>query len=90
MPILWFALPWGEWIGGHAGAAAQGALLLPGLVYLLLVLLTSFAFNPLTWILTAVGVVASHVTYGIQFVRGLCAKKAPCEFIGKDHGGGKR
>ena len=90
VPILWFALPWGEWIGGHAGAAAQGALLLPGLVYLLLVLLTSFAFNPLTWILTAVGVVASHVTYGIQFVRGLCAKKAPCEFIGKDHGGGKR
>ena len=53
--------------------------------YLLLVLLTSFAFNPLTWILTATGVVASHICYGVRFVQGLCAKKAPCEFIGKDH-----
>ena len=53
--------------------------------YLLLVLLTSFAFNPLTWILTAAGVVASHVCYGVRFVQGLCAKKAPCEYIGKDH-----
>ena len=53
--------------------------------YAALVLVTTFSFNPLTWALTAAGVVASHVTYGIQFVRGLCAKRAPCEFIGKDH-----
>ena len=34
---------------------------------------------------TALGIVASHVWYGIQFLRGLCADHAPCEYIGKDH-----
>lgn len=58
---------------------------LPLALYFLLVLVTSFAFNPLSWLLTASGVFASHVIYGIKFVQGLCASKAPCEFIGKDH-----
>ena len=34
---------------------------------------------------TAFGVFASHVWYGIRFIQGLCAKKAPCEYSGKDH-----
>ena len=59
------------------------------LLYLVLVLLTTFAFNPLTWLLTAVGVFASHVVYGVQFLRGLIASRAPCEFIGSDHAHGK-
>ena len=63
----------------------MGYLSVPMLGYLALVALTTFSFNPLTWLMTAVGVFASHVTYGIRFVQGLCAKKAPCEFIGKDH-----
>ena len=29
-------------------------------------------------------VFATHVTFGIRVLHGLCAKKAPCEFIGKD------
>ena len=48
-------------------------------------LLTSFALNPAMWLVTWLGVVASHVWYGIRFVCGLCAAKAPCEYIGRDH-----
>ena len=61
----------------------------PYALYALLVLATTFSFNPVNWILTAVGVVESHVWYGIRFAQGLCAKRAPCEFIGKDHAQGK-
>ena len=58
-------------------------------LYAVLVLVTTFAFNPVSWLLTAAGVVASHVWYGVRFLQGLCAKRAPCEFIGKDHAQGK-
>ncbi len=54
-------------------------------LYLLLVAVTTFSFNPIRWIVTALGVFATHVWYGIRFVQGLCAKKAPCEYIGRDH-----
>ena len=54
-------------------------------LYAALVVLTTFSFNPLIWLLTAVGVFLTHVVYGVRFIEGLCAKKAPCEYIGKDH-----
>lgn len=54
-------------------------------LYLFLVLATTFDKNPFTWLLAAVGVFVTHLTYGVKFVQGLCASKAPCEFIGKDH-----
>jgi len=60
--------------------------LAPLFAYLVLVLITTFSLNPLSWLLTAAGIVASHMTYGVQFFRGITAKKAPCEFIGADHG----
>ena len=63
----------------------QGIISMPMLTYILLVLLTSFSLNPAVWIVTLCGVLATHVTYGIRFLGGLLAKKAPCEFIGKDH-----
>lgn len=63
----------------------QGIISVPMLTYILLVLLTSFSLNPAVWIVTLCGVLATHVTYGIRFLGGLLAKKAPCEFIGKDH-----
>ena len=66
-------------------AAVCWAAVAPFAAYLALVALTSFSVRPLAWALTAAGVVASHVWYGVQFVRGLCARRAPCEFIGKDH-----
>ena len=58
---------------------------LPLALYALLVAVTSFSLRPIRWFITALGVFATHVTYGIRFVQGLCASKAPCEFIGKDH-----
>ena len=63
----------------------QGIISVPMLTYILLVLLTSFSLNPAVCIVTLCGVLATHVTYGIRFLGGLLAKKAPCEFIGKDH-----
>ena len=61
----------------------------PFWLYLTLVALTTFSLKPHHWLLTAAGVVASHVWYGIRFIQGLCAKKAPCEYIGKDHAHGE-
>ena len=78
----------GAFRGGVLGWVAWGALV-PLAVYLALVVLTTLAFRPDTAVLTGLGVVASHIAYGVQFVRGLCARKAPCEFIGKDHAGGR-
>ena len=63
----------------------QGIISMPMLTYILLVLLTSFSLNPAVWVITLCGVLATHVTYGIRFLGGLLARKAPCEFIGKDH-----
>lgn len=69
--------------------AWKGYVSIPLLAYLVLVTVTTAAKNPVTWLLTALGVFASHVTYGIQFFCGLVARKAPCEFIGVDHGSAK-
>lgn len=63
----------------------QAAFLLLLPLYAALVLLATFSLNPAMWLLTAAGVVASHVVYGVKFAMGLCADKAPCEYIGKDH-----
>ncbi len=57
----------------------------PLALYGVLVGMTTFALNPLTWLLTAAGVFVTHVTYGVRFLQGLLATRAPCEFIGKDH-----
>ena len=64
--------------------AWQGFLAVPMLAYFALVFAFSFSLNPVVWILTAAGVFATHVWYGLRFVQGLCAGKAPCEYIGKD------
>lgn len=71
-------------------AFVAGFFLLPFLwplyaIYGILVLLTTWAINPLVWLLTALGVFVTHFAYGVKFVQGLLASKAPCEFIGKDH-----
>ena len=69
----------GTWGVAFAGAAV------PAVVYAVSVLATSFSLRPHVWLLTALGVLASHVVYGIRFLQGLSARKAPCEYIGKDH-----
>ena len=67
------------------GGWALRAALYPLAVYLALVAVSTFSLRPHIWALTALGVVSSHICYGVQFVRGFLASKAPCEFIGKDH-----
>ena len=78
-------LPQPNVISVEAYCLWMAAVSLPMLAYVLLVALTSFSFNPVTWLATVAGVVATHVTYGVRFVGGLLAQRAPCEFIGKDH-----
>ncbi len=73
----------------HHMAWTVATVFAPLAVYLVLLLATTFSLNITRWLLTAAGVVASHFVYGVQFVRGLCADAAPCEFIGKDHAGGQ-
>ena len=69
--------------------AWQGFVSVPMLAYVALVFASTFSVNLLVWLLTAAGVFATHVWYGLRFIQGLCAKKAPCEYIGKDHAHGQ-
>lgn len=70
--------------GSHAAYLQAAYLSLLG-VYAALVAVTAVSLNPVTWLLTAAGVVVTHITYGVRFAQGLLARKAPCEFIGADH-----
>ena len=89
--LLALAAVW-TWRGFHGGGevGAWGMFAAwPFFVYILLTGLTTFSFNPAMWLVTWLGVFLSHVTYGVRFMQGLMASKAPCEFIGKDHASGK-
>ena len=79
------ALPWPGGAPAWLSCARRCFVAGPSLTYLSLVLATTLALNPATWLLTALGVFATHVVYGVRFAHGLCARRAPCEFIGKDH-----
>lgn len=62
----------------------------PLVLYAAMVLLSSFSFNPAAWMVTAAGVALSHLVYGMRFLQGLAARRAPCEFIGADHAASRR
>ena len=76
---------WRSLMGGGVLGPVAAVATSPLLFYAAATVLTTFSFNPFRWAVTEMGVILSHVWYGIQFLRGLCAAKAPCEFIGKDH-----
>ena len=57
-------------------------------LYAVVTFLSSFSRNPFMWLVTWLGVVASHIWYGIKFIQGLFASRAPCEYIGRDHARG--
>ena len=78
--FAWRQLRGGGLLGPVAAVAAA-----PLMFYCAATVATTFSLSPFRWLVTEVGVFLSHVWYGIQFLRGLCASKAPCEFIGKDH-----
>ncbi|MGN0846905.1 MAG: glycosyltransferase [Kiritimatiellia bacterium] len=70
---------------GAVAVAALGVYTLPLAVYGVLTAASAVALNPAVWLVTWLGVIASHLCYGLRFVQGLCARKAPCEYIGADH-----
>lgn len=74
-----------DFIGGGVLGPKAAILASPLFFYAFLTALTTFSLNPFRWVVTETGVFLSHVWYGVQFLRGLFASKAPCEFIGKDH-----
>jgi hypothetical protein len=76
---------WRHFMGGGVLGPVAAVVASPLFFYVAATLFTTFSLNPVKWIVTEMGVALSHVWYGIQFLRGLCASKAPCEFIGKDH-----
>ena len=76
---------WRQFLGGGLLGPVAAVAAAPFMFYCLVTAATTFSFNPFRWIVTEVGVFLSHLWYGTQFFRGLCASRAPCEFIGKDH-----
>lgn len=53
--------------------------------YGLLTLLSSFDVHPLMWLTTWLGVMATHLVYGVRFLQGLLARRMPCEVAAFDH-----
>ena len=75
-----------DFIGGGMLGPKAAVASSPLIFYAVLTAATTFSLNPFRWVVTEAGVFLSHVWYGIRFMHGLFASKAPCEFIGKDHG----
>ena len=53
----------------------------------LVLLFTASPLHPISWLLTALGVVATHLWYGARFLRGLCGAKLPSDVQAFDHQG---
>lgn len=85
----WGTSPFWPVSGGDVLTAVVALWLysLPMAIYVTLTFITTISINPVMWVVTWIGVFMSHLWYGLQFVRGLCASKAPCEYIGRDHAG---
>ena len=62
----------------------------PFACYAVLVAVATLSFNPVDWVLTVSGVVLTHLVYGVRFMQGILASRAPCEFIGADHASSRR
>lgn len=56
-------------------------------LYLLLTLFSSFSFNPIMWVATWLGVIATHFAYGINFAYGWFAPGMETEVKSFDHYG---
>ena len=85
--LAWATLPLWPTTRGAWMTAVLGLWLFtaPMGLYLVLTAASAWSLRPLLWGATWLGVVASHFWYGVRFAQGLCARKAPCEYIGKDH-----
>jgi len=79
-------------LGVIAGAIASACcpfirpLYFTGLiVYAAISLLSSFRLNPVSWLLVWLGVILTHLVYGIRFVVGIFARQLPGEKQRFDH-----
>ncbi len=54
-------------------------------VYLAVTLLATIHYRLLLWLVTWLGVIATHIVYGFRFLQGLCARRMPCEIQRFDH-----
>ncbi len=53
--------------------------------YAVLTLLSTVHYKPHVWLVTWLGVVVTHLVYGMRFMMGLCAFRMPCEVMRFDH-----
>ncbi|MCL2104628.1 MAG: glycosyltransferase [Kiritimatiellaeota bacterium] len=65
------------WLGG----AYLGALA----CYALVTLISSFSLSVPMWLVTWLGVMATHLVYGTRFLIGLLSRRMPCETAAFDH-----
>jgi hypothetical protein len=54
-------------------------------VYGLVTLASSFSLSPALWVMTWLGVIATHLVYGTRFLIGLLSRRMPCEVERFDH-----
>jgi hypothetical protein len=53
--------------------------------YGLITFLASASLSPALWLMTWLGVMATHAVYGVRFAQGLLARRMPCEVAAFDH-----
>lgn len=54
-------------------------------LYGFITLVSSFSLSPALWFITWLGVMATHIVYGIRFLMGLLSRRMPCEVEHFDH-----
>lgn len=54
-------------------------------LYGLLTLFSSISHSPTLWLMTWLGVMATHVVYGVRFMMGILTRRMPCEVATFDH-----
>lgn len=54
-------------------------------IYAIITLLSCFKRNPATWLLTWLGIILTHIVYGVRFLTGLLSKRLPNEVQHFDH-----
>jgi glycosyltransferase involved in cell wall biosynthesis len=55
------------------------------LLYAALTLMSSVSLNPLTWLLTWIGIVLTHAVYGVRFILGFMSSRMPGDVRRFDH-----
>jgi len=54
-------------------------------LYAILTLFSCISLNPALWLMTWLGVMATHVVYGVRFMLGILTSRMPCEVAAFDH-----